>query len=83
MTNKVKNRIIQLRKDLSEYNYQYYVQNQSLISDYDFDVLLKELEDLENSYPEFSDENSPTKRVGGDITKNFPSIKTPISNAFS
>ena len=88
MTNKVKNRIIQLRKDLSEYNYQYYVQNQSLISDYDFDVLLKELEDLENSYPEFSDENSPTKRVGGDITKNFPSIKhqypmLSLSNSYS
>jgi len=88
MTNKVKNRIIQLRKDLSEYNYQYYVQNQSLISDYDFDVLLKELEDLENSYPEFSDENSPTKRVGGDITKNFPSVKhqypmLSLSNSYS
>ena len=88
MTKKIENRINQLRRDLSDYNYQYYVLNASVITDYEFDVLLKELEELENKYPEFIDENSPTKRIGGDITKNFPSVKhqfpmLSLSNSYS
>ena len=71
---KVKEAINKLTKELNEHNYNYYVLSSPTISDYDFDLLLKELQDLEEKFPEFADENSPTKRVGGDITKNFPSI---------
>ena len=88
MSIQVKNKIEELRKEISEYNYQYYVLNNSVISDYDFDQLLKQLEELEIKYPEYNDVNSPTKRVGGDITKNFPSIKhqypmLSLSNSYS
>ncbi len=68
-------KIKQLSKDLNEYNHQYYVLNSSVISDYDFDILLKELEQLEKDNPQFASKNSPTKRVGGDITKDFPTVK--------
>jgi DNA ligase (NAD+) len=71
---KVKEAVNKLTKELNEHNYNYYVLNSSIISDYDFDVLLKELQSLEENNPEFADDNSPTKRVGGDITKNFPSV---------
>jgi DNA ligase (NAD+) len=66
--------INKLTKELNEHNYSYYVLNSPIISDYDFDVLLKELQSLEEKHPEFADANSPTKRVGGDITKNFPNV---------
>jgi DNA ligase (NAD+) len=71
---KGKEAINKLTKELNEHNYNYYVLNSPIISDYDFDVLLKELQSLEEKHPEFADDNSPTKRVGGDITKNFPSV---------
>ena len=71
---KVNEAINKLTKELNEHNYNYYVLNSPIISDYDFDVLLKELQALEEKHPEFADDNSPTKRVGGDITKNFPSV---------
>jgi len=71
---KAKEAIEKLTKELNEHNYNYYVLSAPLISDYDFDVLLKKLQTLEEKNPEFADENSPTKRVGGDITKNFPSV---------
>jgi len=82
------NRIIELRELLHEYNFQYYVNSKSLISDYEFDILLKELEALEEKYDEFSDPNSPTKRVGGAVTKSFASVdhKYPmlsLSNSYS
>ncbi|MRX38880.1 NAD-dependent DNA ligase LigA [Flavobacterium sp. LC2016-23] len=63
-----------LREELNQHNYNYYVLDNATISDYDFDVKLKELQDLENKNPEFFDENSPTQRVGGTITKNFKTI---------
>ena len=63
-----------LREELNLYNYNYYVLDKPTISDYEFDVKLKELQDLENKYPEFFDPNSPTQRVGGTITKNFETI---------
>ncbi|WET03283.1 NAD-dependent DNA ligase LigA [Flavobacterium sp. YJ01] len=63
-----------LRNELNQHNYNYYVLDNATISDYDFDVKLKELQDLENKNPEFFDENSPTQRVGGAITKNFKTI---------
>jgi len=73
--NEVSEVISKLTKALIEHNYNYYVLSSPTISDYDFDILLKELQDLEEKFPEFADQNSPTKRVGGDITKNFPSVK--------
>ena len=65
-------RIIELSTLIEEHNYNYYVKSNPIISDYEFDTLLKELEKLEKDFPEFALENSPTKRVGGDITKKFP-----------
>ena len=64
-------RISSLRAELDEHNHNYYVLNSPTISDYDFDQKLKELERLEQEYPQFDDPNSPTRRVGSDITKGF------------
>lgn len=64
-----------LTQELNDYNYQYYVLAQPSISDYDFDHKLKELEALEAKYPEFRDPNSPTLKVGGDITQRFNTVK--------
>ncbi|TYB77381.1 NAD-dependent DNA ligase LigA [Bizionia saleffrena] len=66
--------IQQLRTELREHNYNYYVLDNATISDYDFDVKLKELQDLEEKHPEFDDANSPTHRVGGQVTKNFNTV---------
>ena len=63
-----------LRKELNEHNYNYYVLDNPTISDFEFDTKLKHLQDLEAKHPEFFDANSPTQRVGGAITKNFPTI---------
>lgn len=63
-----------LREELNLHNHNYYVLDNPTISDYDFDIKLKELQNLENKHPEFFDENSPTQRVGGMITKNFNTI---------
>ena len=71
----IKRKIEQLRESLRQHNYNYYVLDNATISDYKFDVELKELQDLENKYPEYFDINSPTQRVGGQITKNFNTIK--------
>ena len=67
-------RIISLSNDIHNYNHLYYVENKSVISDYEFDLLLKELQDLEKSFPEFQQVNSPTQRVGGDISKKFNTV---------
>ena len=63
-----------LRDELRQHNYNYYVLDRPSISDYDFDMKLKELQDLEAAHPEFYDANSPTLRVGGQVTKNFKTI---------
>ena len=63
-----------LRDTLNQHNYNYYVLDNPTISDYDFDIKLKELRELENQNPECFDENSPTQRVGGMITKNFRTV---------
>jgi DNA ligase (NAD+) len=68
-------RIAELTAKLNNYNYHYYVLSESLISDYDFDLLLKELEHLEKQFPHLTDANSPTKKVGGAITKEFQTVK--------
>lgn len=66
--------IFQLRKELHEHNYRYYVLDAPTISDFEFDQQLLLLQELENQHPEFFDANSPTQRVGGTVTKNFPTI---------
>ncbi|WP_028871851.1 NAD-dependent DNA ligase LigA [Psychroserpens burtonensis] len=63
-----------LRNELREHNYNYYVLDNPTISDYDFDFKLKELQALEEMHPEFYDANSPTLRVGGEVTKNFNTV---------
>lgn len=63
-----------LREELNQHNYNYYVLDAATISDFDFDIKLKELQALEAQYPEYFDEESPTQRVGGAITKNFNTI---------
>ena len=70
----IKKTIQTLREELNLHNYNYYVLDHPVISDYEFDIKLKQLQDLENKYPEYFDENSPTQRVGGTITKNFETI---------
>ncbi|RKR13397.1 DNA ligase (NAD+) [Maribacter vaceletii] len=70
----VKEQIEALRKELREHNYNYYVLDNATISDYDFDIKLKELQVLEEKHPEFYDTSSPTLRVGGEVTKNFATI---------
>jgi DNA ligase (NAD+) len=64
-----------LRDELNRHNYLYYVLSKPEISDFDFDKLLKRLADLELEYPEFDDPNSPTKRVGRDISSEFVQVK--------
>ncbi len=70
----IKQQIGKLREELKQHNYNYYVLDQGTISDYEFDMKMKELQDLEEKYPEFYDPNSPTLRVGGEITKNFETV---------
>ncbi|GLB49754.1 NAD-dependent DNA ligase LigA [Neptunitalea lumnitzerae] len=69
-----KERILSLREELTHYNYQYYVLDNASISDYEFDMKLKELQNLEAKHPELYDANSPTVRVGGMVTKNFETV---------
>ena len=81
-------RIQELTQELEHYNYEYYVLSTPSISDYEFDLKLKELQDLETNFPQFAYENSPTKRVGGDITKKFETIEhqykmLSLSNSYS
>jgi DNA ligase (NAD+) len=66
--------ITKLRAELNQHNYNYYTLDNPTISDYEFDIKLKELQELESKHPEFFDENSPTLRVGGTVTKNFETV---------
>ncbi|MFX0556820.1 NAD-dependent DNA ligase LigA [Maribacter sp. CXY002] len=70
----VAEKINALREELRLHNYNYYVLDKPTISDYEFDMKLKELQDLEAKHPEFYDESSPTLRVGGMVTKNFETV---------
>ena len=81
-------RISELTKQLNEHNHRYYVLNAPIISDMEFDFLLKELEALEQKYPDYTEANSPTKRVGGDITDKFEKVAhsrpmLSLSNTYS
>ena len=67
----IKEKISELRASLHEHNYLYYIKDAPVISDFEFDQMLNSLLELEREYPEFFDANSPTKRVGGGVTKNF------------
>lgn len=70
----IQNTIQKLREELNQHNYNYYVLDKPTISDFEFDLKLKQLQDLENKHPEYFDENSPSQRVGGTITKNFQTV---------
>src|SRR5688572_28002686 len=81
-------RIEALTRELNHHNHLYYIKSQPEISDFEFDRLLEELVALEREFPEFADANSPTQRVGGGITKDFPVIKhkypmLSLSNSYS
>ena len=81
-------RIIELRKEINEYNHQYYVLNAPTVSDKEFDDKLRELQDLEETYPQFFDAYSPTQRVGSDLTQGFKQVKhirpmISLSNSYS
>ncbi|MER3376765.1 MAG: NAD-dependent DNA ligase LigA [Allomuricauda sp.] len=70
----IKKKITSLRDELREHNYKYYVLDQPSITDFEFDMKLKELQKLEAEHPEFYDPASPTIRVGGAVTKNFETV---------
>ena len=71
----VKIRIKELTDLINQHNYNYYTLSQPTVSDFNFDMMLKELESLERQYPALADPNSPTQKVGGQITKNFIQVK--------
>jgi len=71
----IKNKIEKLREEINYHNYQYYVLNKPIISDAEYDALLKELIELEKEYPQFYDENSPTQKVGSDISDKFEKVE--------
>jgi DNA ligase (NAD+) len=86
--NDAKKQIQKLRDEINYHNYQYYVENNPVISDYEYDMLLKKLEDLESQYPDFITTDSPTQRVGGEPLKGFTSVEHKIpmlslDNAYS
>lgn len=86
--NEAKEEILRLSKEINYHNHLYYVESNPVISDYDFDMLLKRLQELELQFPEFAYNYSPTKRVGGDITKKFESVvhsfpMLSLSNSYS
>jgi DNA ligase (NAD+) len=88
MSIEAKSRIAQLTKELNEHNHSYYVLANPTISDFDFDLLLKELQELELAHPDLASATSPTKRVGGDITDKFEKVThrfpmLSLSNTYS
>lgn len=83
-----KEEILRLSKEINYHNHLYYVESNPQISDYEFDKLLEKLQELEKQFPEFAFESSPTKRVGGDITKKFQTVAhtfpmLSLSNTYS
>ncbi|MDD4748070.1 MAG: NAD-dependent DNA ligase LigA [Salinivirgaceae bacterium] len=88
MKNKLEARIMELRQELHQHNHNYYILNNPIISDLQFDMLMRELELLEKENPEFSDPNSPTQRVGSDINQQFEQAqhkypRLSLTNAYS
>jgi DNA ligase (NAD+) len=74
MTEAIHKKLKALRETLQQHNYNYYVLDSPTISDYEFDHLLKSLQELEDQYPEYYDPNSPTQRIGGEVTKVFETV---------
>lgn len=70
----IKARMEQLEGELDRLNYEYYMNDRSLVSDFEFDAMMRELQDLERSYPELASPVSPTKRVGGEVNKSFSQV---------
>lgn len=88
MSQSIKQNIESLREELHKLNYEYYVLDNASISDYNFDMKLKELQALEAAHPQFYDANSPTQKVGGVVTKNFETVVHPnrmysLDNSYS
>lgn len=84
----IEQQINELRQRLNLYNYKYYVENAPVVSDFEFDALLRQLQDLEAANPQFADPNSPTARVGSDLTSEFQSVEhsfpmLSLSNTYS
>lgn len=84
----LRNQINSLRHELEQHNYNYYVLNNPTISDFEFDMKMKQLEELEKEHPEFFDPNSPTQRVGSDVISSFKQVKhqypmLSLSNTYS
>jgi DNA ligase (NAD+) len=84
----VKKRIIQLRQDIEQHNHNYYKLNQPVISDFEFDMLMSDLLALESKFPQFADPNSPSQRVGSDISQEFQQVvhqypMLSLSNSYS
>lgn len=88
MSASIKEKIQSLREVIAQHDYKYYVLNQPAISDEAYDALMRELMELEKAYPEFITSDSPTQRVGSDLTKNFPTVRhlqpmMSLSNTYS
>ncbi|MFT4523009.1 MAG: DNA ligase (NAD+) [Bacteroidia bacterium] len=79
MSEPIAQKIAQLTQELKQHNYKYYVLADPSVSDRDFDLMLKELEELEQQYPQYKDQNSPTQLVGGAITKDFQTVPHSVS----
>lgn len=75
MSENIQQKIEALRQEIHQHNYSYYTLDEPTISDFEFDLKLKELQELELQFPEYYDSNSPTLRVGGQITKNFLTVQ--------
>lgn len=75
MPENIQQKIEALRKEIHQHNYSYYTLDEPTISDFEFDMKLKELQDLETQFPQYFDANSPTLRVGGQVTKVFPTVQ--------
>ena len=84
----IEQQINELRRTLNLYNHKYYVENNPIVSDFEFDTLLHQLQQLEQANPQFADPNSPTARVGSDLTSDFHSVEhsfpmLSLSNTYS
>ena len=71
----IREKIEKLRRTLDYHNHKYYVENSPEISDREFDIMMRELQELEAAHPEYADPNSPTARVGSDLTTEFQSVE--------
>jgi DNA ligase (NAD+) len=72
-------KIKMLKEEINYHNYKYYVENNPIISDFEFDNLLKKLEELESKFPDLITLDSPSQRVGGEPLKSFETVKHKIS----